>query len=142
MAKKLGADVLINTKQEDLCEAVLAATDGSGADVVIDYTGNVMLIESAFGCLKKGGRFTMVGLPSKKLSLDLTNAVIYKEANINGVTGRRMYETWYQCTEILKKGTFSLDDVIGGEYRLEDYEQAFADIAAGKPGKMLFRFEA
>lgn len=142
MAKKLGADVLINTKQEDLCEAVLAATDGSGADVVIDYTGNVMLIESAFACLKKGGRFTMVGLPSKKLSLDLTNAVIYKEANINGVTGRRMYETWYQCTEILKKGTFSLDDVIGGEYRLEDYEQAFADIAAGKPGKMLFRFEA
>ena len=31
-----------------------------------------------------------------------------------------------------------MDDVIGGVYRLEDYEKAFADIAAGLPGKMLF----
>lgn len=141
MAKKLGADVCINTKEEDAVDAILRETEGRGADVIIDYTGNVGLIESAFGALKKGGRFTMVGLPSKKLSLDLTNAVIYKEARINGCTGRLMYETWYQCTALLKKDVFSLDDVIGGVYRLEDYQQAFADIQAGKPGKMLFRLD-
>ena len=83
----------------------------------------------------------MVGLPSKKLSLDLTNAVIYKEAKINGVTGRLMYETWYQCAALLKKDSYHLDDVIGGVYRLEEFEKAFADIADGKPGKMLFCFE-
>lgn len=138
MAAKLGADVCINTREEDLIRTVRRETDGRGADVIIDYTGNVRLIEEAFAALKKGGRFTMVGLPNDKLSLDLTNAVIYKEAQINGVTGRKMYETWYQCTDILKKGVFSLDDVVGGEYRLEEYEQAFEDIRSGKPGKMLF----
>lgn len=141
MAKKLGADVCVNTKEQDLKRIVMDKTEGRGADVIIDYTGNAFLIEQAFDFLKKSGRFTMVGLPNKKLSLDLTNAVIYKEANINGVTGRIMYETWYQCTRILKTGIFSLDDVIGGEYDIEDYEQAFADIENGKPGKMLLRFQ-
>ena len=141
MAKILGADVCINSKNENFIDVVLQATDGQGADVIIDYTGAAGLIESAFRALKKGGRFTLVGLPSQKLSLDLTNAVIYKEARINGCTGRLMYETWFQCTEILKKGKFTMDDVIGGVYRLEDYEKAFADIAAGRPGKMLFELE-
>ena len=138
MAKKVGADICVNTRTDDLVGTVLALTDGCGADVIIDYSAHVGLIEEAFGCLKKGGRFTLVGLPSKKLSLDLTQAVIYKEARINGVTGRRMYETWFQCTDILKKQAFTLEDVVGGEYRLQDFEKAFSDIAAGKPGKMLF----
>lgn len=141
MAEKLGADVLIGTKKDDLVATILKETDGMGADVIIDYTGSVGLIETAFEALKKGGRFTMVGLPSKKLSLDLTNAVIYKEARINGCTGRLMYQTWYQCTDILKKGVFSLDDVIGGEYRLEDFGKAFEDIQNGAPGKMLFTLD-
>ena len=135
-AKKLGATACINTKEQDLVDTVLALTHGRGADVIIDYTGSVQLIETAFSALKKGGRFTMVGLPNRKLTLDLTNAVIYKEANINGVTGRRMYETWHQCARILEKGAFSLDDVIGGVYPLENFEQAFTDIINGKPGKM------
>lgn len=141
MAKKCGADVCINTKKEDFIQTILRETGGRGADVIIDYTGAVGLIESAFQALRKGGRFTFVGLPNNKLSLDLTNAVIYKEAQMNGVTGRRMYETWFQCTEILKKGKFTLDDVIGGIYKLEDYKKAFSDIVAGKPGKMLFDLE-
>lgn len=138
MAKKLGADVLINTLEEDLIKRVLHETDGKGADIVIDYTGNVKLIETSFNCLSKGGRFTFVGLPNDKLSIDLTNAVIYKEANINGVTGRKMYETWWQCEALLKTGEIDLSDVIGGEYTLEAFEKAFEDIKKGKPGKFIF----
>lgn len=137
MAKKMGARRLVNTCMEDPVEAILDWTDGRGADVILDFTGNVSLIESAFRALCKNGRFTLVGLPSQKLSLDLTNAVIYKEANINGVTGRKMYETWYQCSRILEKGDMDLDSVIGGVYDMKDYSRAFADIIAGKPGKML-----
>lgn len=137
MAKSLGADLTVNTRSELLKECVMRWTDGRGADVIIDYTGHVGLIEEAFDSLCKGGRFTFVGLPSRKLSLDLTSAVIYKEARINGVTGRLMYDTWYTCEKILKKHVFNLDTVIGGVYDMKDFEKAFADIAAGAPGKML-----
>ncbi|MDO5111146.1 MAG: alcohol dehydrogenase catalytic domain-containing protein [Clostridia bacterium] len=141
MAKKVGANICINTKTQDFIDVILKETNGQGADVIVDYTGAVGLIEVAFKALKKGGRFTFVGLPNKKLSLDLTSAVIYKEARMNGVTGRLMYKTWYQCMDILRQGTFTLDDVIGGIYGLEDYEKAFQDIRSGIPGKMLFDLE-
>lgn len=137
MAAAMGADVLLNTREEGWKEKVLQETGGRGADVVIDYTGNSRLIEEAFPVLAKGGRFTLVGLPSHKLELDLTNQVIYKEANINGVTGRRMYETWYQCVSLLQSGKCDIRRIIGGEYPLEEFEQAFADLESGKPGKML-----
>lgn len=137
LARKMGADVTVNTKERDLVAAIMDWTDGRGADVIVDYTGHVGLIESAFEGLRKGGRFTFAGLPSKKLSLDLTNAVIYREAQMNGVTGRLMYKTWYQCEALLQSPRVNFDHVIGGVYDLGDYEQAFADIFAGKPGKML-----
>ncbi|MGM9552919.1 MAG: L-threonine 3-dehydrogenase [Faecousia sp.] len=137
LAKKMGASVTVNTQKENLLDAIAAWTDGRGADVIVDYTGNVGLIEQAFDGLRKGGRFTFAGLPNKKLSLDLTNAVIYREAQMNGVTGRLMYETWYQCEELLKSPLVDFDDVIGGVYDMADYEQAFSALFAGKPGKML-----
>lgn len=137
LAKKLGADVTVNTLQQNLVEEILRWTDGRGADVIVDYTGHVGLIESAFDGLRKGGRFTLAGLPSKKLSLDLTNAVIYREARINGVTGREMYRTWYQCEELLKSASVDFGSVVGGVYDLADYEAAFEALFAGKPGKML-----
>ena len=137
MARRMGASVTVNTRSPDLVSEVMAWTEGRGADVIVDYTGHTGLIETAFDALRKGGRFTFAGLPSKKLSLDLTNAVIYKEANLNGITGRLMYKTWYQCEAILAVGGVNLDDATGGIYDMCDYEQAFADIASGKPGKML-----
>lgn len=137
LAREMGANVTVNTKEQDLVEAIMDWTNGRGADVIIDYTGHIGLIEAAFEGLCKGGRFTFVGLPSKKLTLDLTNAVIYKEAQMNGVTGRLMYKTWYQCESLLQNPRVDFDRVIGGVYDLKDYEKAFEEIFAGKPGKML-----
>lgn len=39
MAKELGAEVTINYKKEDFAERVLEATDGKGADVILDFVG-------------------------------------------------------------------------------------------------------
>lgn len=137
LAEEMGADVTVNTQKQDLIEEIMKWTDGRGADVIVDFTGHVGLIESTFAALRKGGRFTLVGLPAKKLSLDLTNAVIYREARINGVTGRLMWQTWYQCEALLKNPSMNIDRVVGGVYDLADFEQAFAALFAGKPGKML-----
>ncbi len=79
----------------------------------------------------------LVGLPNGETPLDLANLVIYKEATVIGVTGREMYKTWEQCEEVLKSPLYNADAAIGGIYKLEDYEEAFKDIFAGKPGKMI-----
>jgi threonine 3-dehydrogenase len=133
----MGADVTFNATKEDVVNEIKQATGGRGVDVVVDFSGNAKAIQEGFTILRKGGRFTMVGLPDGAVALDLTDAIIYKELTVLGVTGRLMYETWWQCNDLLKSGKIDIKPVIGGVYPLKDYELAFDALQKGAPGKML-----
>lgn len=137
VAKTMGADVTFNGARDDVVNEIKKATGGQGVDVVVDFSGNTRAIQEGFTVLRKGGRFTLVGLPDGAVSLDLTDAIIYKEATVLGVTGRLMYKTWWQCNDLLKSGKIDIEPVIGGVYPLKDYEQAFEALQNGAPGKML-----
>jgi threonine 3-dehydrogenase len=137
IALKMGADFIINAKQTDAAAKIINYFDKVGADVVIDYTGSPAGIKTQFKALRKGGRMVLVGLPSEDVTLDLTGDIIYKEATVIGVTGRLMYQTWEECAQLLNSPGFTLEPVVGGIYALKDFEDAFAAITGGKPGKML-----
>lgn len=136
VAEKMGADVILNSAKTDAPAQIVKLTDG-GADVAIDYTGVVPAIKSMFRMITNGGRIVLVGLPNNPIELDLTSDIIYKEATVIGSTGRLMYKTWEQCIALIESGKFHMEPVISGKYALRDFEQAFAAIRAGKPGKMI-----
>lgn len=135
-AAEMGADAVLNSAKVNAPAEVLKLTDG-GADVALDYTGVVPAIKSMFQMITNGARFVMVGLPNDRIELDLTSEIIYKEATVIGSTGRLMYKTWEQCIDLINSGRFNIQPVIAGQYALRDFEQAFAAIKAGKPGKMI-----
>lgn len=137
VAREVGADFVVNSGSQDPVDIVMRETNGQGADVVIDYTGSGPAVQSGFRMLQRGGRFTFVGLFNKPLSLDVNDNIIYKEARINGVTGRLMYKTWYDCERLLLSGKVDAKRIIGKRFAMADFEQAFAAIAAGEPGKIL-----
>lgn len=124
MAKKVGADVVINSKTQKDLDIVLSETNGRGADVVIDYTGNKFAIKAGFQLVRKGGTMVLVGLTSGDTPLDLTSDIIYREATVYGVTGRLMYQTWEECNEMLENG-FDLAPLMSGPFALKDFEKAF-----------------
>jgi len=137
-AKKMGADVVINSKTEDINKIIRMATNGRGADVVVDYTGNASAIREGFKALKLGGRFTLVGLANGDIPIDINNAIVYKEARVNGTTGRLMYKTWYQCMELLARSDkFNIEPIIGGVYPMAKFDDAFQALAEGAVGKMI-----
>ena len=136
-AKAMGADDVVNSGREDVVEAVRRLTGGSGADAAIDITGNGQAIETGLKALRKAGILVSVGLPNGKVVLDLTEDIIYREIVYTGVSGRRMFETWEDCMQILRTPGFSLEPVIGGIYKLEAFEDALAAIRSGVPGKMI-----
>src|SRR5579863_4257518 len=81
--RKLGADVAINYKSGPFVEAVRAATDGRGVDVILDSIGGAYLagnIES----LAQGGRLVLIGLMNgTRAELDLA-AVLRRHLKIFG----------------------------------------------------------
>lgn len=137
VARQMGADVTLNSRHDNVIEKILQATEGQGVDIAVDFSGNGNAIKEGFAILRKGGRFILVGLPNEPVTLNLTDDIIYKEATVQGVTGRLMYKTWWQCNEVLKSGKIDLSPVIGGKYPLKDYEQAFDALKNGATGKML-----
>ena len=136
-ALAVGADVVINSKEQDIAQIVREHNYGQGADVVIDYTGNQYAIAGGFAALKKGGRFTFVGLGNGKIALDVNNDIIYKEAQVNGVTGREMYKTWFDCERLIRSGRVDVQKIIGGRFKFSEFARAFETIKSGAPGKML-----
>jgi len=56
----LGMDLGINYRTENFADAVLAATDGEGANVIVDHVGGVWLKDN-LRCMAVGGRLISVG---------------------------------------------------------------------------------
>lgn len=129
--------ILVNPGEQDPVQAILAATDGRGVDVVIELTGNARATQQAFKVLRKGGRISLVGLPSSPIALDLVEDVIYKEAKVFGTTGRVMWDTWWQMDALLKAGRLDPLPVITHRFPLDQIHQAMALAKSGQAGKIV-----
>jgi threonine 3-dehydrogenase len=129
--------ILVNSGEQDPVQTILAATDGRGVDVVIELTGNAKATQQAFKVLRKGGRISLVGLPSNPIALDLVEDIIYKEAKVFGTTGRVMWDTWWQMDALLKAGRLNPLPVITHRLPLEQIGEAMALAKSGQAGKIL-----
>jgi len=137
MAKKMGADVVINPAAEDAVKRILSETGGTGADALLEMSGNPIAIQQGFKALRAGGRASLLGIPTENVPLDLVNDVIFKGATVQGIYGRRMYETWVQMTALLKAGQLNLEPLFGERTALEKFEGAFSKLQNGLAGKIL-----
>jgi threonine 3-dehydrogenase len=137
MAKKMGADVVLNPAKEDAVGKILAETGGTGVDALLEMSGNPTAIQQGFKVLRAGGRASLLGIPTETVPLDLVNDVIFKGATVQGIYGRRMYETWVQMTSLLKAGRLNLEPLFGERTSLDKFENAFSLLQGGLAGKIL-----
>ena len=137
MAKKMGADVVLNPATENAVASILTATNGTGVDALLEMSGNPTAIQQGFKALRAGGRASLLGIPTENVPLDLVNDVIFKGATVQGIYGRRMYETWVQMTALLKAGRLNLEPLFGDREPLEKFENAFRKLQGGLAGKIL-----
>ena len=137
LAAKMGADVLVDPKAEDPVEVVLRETDGTGAEVVLEMSGNARAIDQGTRMLARGGRMSLLGLPDRPVTLDLNDQVIFKEARLLGITGREMFRTWQQTTTLLSTGRVDVTPVITDRFTLDRFEEAFATMASGHSAKII-----
>ena len=137
MAKKMGADLVINPAETDSVARIKAETGGTGVDVLLEMSGNPAAIQQGFRALRAGGRASLLGIPTESVPLDLVNDVIFKGATVQGIYGRRMYGTWVQMTALLKAGRLNLEPLFGERTPMAKFENAFALLQGGLAGKIL-----
>lgn len=68
LAKRLGADAVINTLEKDYMEQALALTDGKGYGFVYETAGNTVTMHMAFELAGNKAGVCFIGTPTKELS--------------------------------------------------------------------------
>lgn len=76
VAGRLGASHLIDASDEDAAAAIRRATEGRGADVVVETSGTPQGLEAAMRAVSRGGHIRLVGLHRDPSPLDLTRLVL------------------------------------------------------------------
>ncbi|MBM7169756.1 alcohol dehydrogenase catalytic domain-containing protein [Streptomyces sp. G44] len=74
--RRAGAELLVDASREDAAAAIRAATDGIGADVVIEASGATAGLRTAMDAVCRGGHIRLVGLHRDPSPLDLTRLVL------------------------------------------------------------------
>jgi threonine 3-dehydrogenase len=80
---------------------------------------------------------SLLGIPSKPVELNLAEEVIFKGATVQGINGRRMYQTWYQMTALLKANKLDLHPVITNRIAMKDFASAMELLKTGEASKIL-----
>ncbi|RCW82525.1 L-threonine 3-dehydrogenase [Halanaerobium sp. DL-01] len=139
IALEMGADKVVNPLEEDLTDIIYERTDGIGVDFVAEMSGNEHALNEALKLITAGGEMGLLGLPDDNVSLDLTNGVIFKGITLVGVTGRKMFNTWYTASRLLKEERIDLDPLITHIFPLEEFKKGMELMESGNCGKIILK---
>ncbi len=142
LAKKVGADYTYKAA-DDVLGDVLDKTNGKGADVVLEMSGNSKAIEPGLDLLRTGGDLILLGVYADPVTLDFSKKVIFKYATIKGINGRRMYDDWYRMRGLLKNPGIQKDmeTIITHRFKFDDFMEAMDTMRSGQSGKVVLTFD-
>ena len=87
IGKTLGADVVINARNEDLSARVMEETDGKGADFVLETSGNGDAVNDCVYLARYGGRVAYIGFYERDDKSFPIETVVSRELTVCGVMG-------------------------------------------------------
>jgi threonine 3-dehydrogenase len=135
MAEKMGADLVMDAR-DDVAARLKSETDGNGVDIVLEMSGSAAALHQGLAAVTNGGRVSLLGTHAVPATLDLSQEVIFKGIRIYGITGRRLWDTWYRTTALLEEG-LDIKPIITHRLPLADYAKAFDLVASGHAGKIV-----
>lgn len=136
LAKKLGADITINTQEEELSDIVEASTAGYGVDKIYDASGSIQAVNASLPLMKKGGEFIQVGLFKEKFNALDIESTIQREIKYVGSRSQNPFD-WPIAIHLLAKGAIHVDEMITKIYSLEEWRLAFEKVMEGNEIKVL-----
>jgi L-iditol 2-dehydrogenase len=122
IAKKLGAEKLINPLQSNLPDAILQETEGKGASVTLEAVGYAKTFADAVSITRMGGHVVAVGNLEKKAEFDLQQLVA-KEHTFTGSYASS--GEFRDCIGLVASGKINVEPLISDVLPLKDGPDAF-----------------
>ena len=134
LAKQLGATDVINASEIDPVAAVMEMTSG-GVPYAFEALGLKSTAEQAFAMLRPGGLATILGMFKPGMKLELESSSFIKDRRIQGSSmGSNQFRVDIpNILEYYMQGRLKLDLLITSRIRLEQVNEAFANLQAGAP---------
>lgn len=138
LARRLGPVTTVNVAKDCLSEAVLGLTEGWGADVVYECSGNERAAAQVFEPLSPGGTVVFVGIPLEPVPYDVSAAQV-REARIENVF--RYAHVYPRCVAMLASGTIDVAPLITRTFPFAESVAAFELAAKAPPGEVKMQIE-
>jgi threonine 3-dehydrogenase len=140
LATQLGADVVINAADCDVEQAV-RDLHPDGVDVTLEMSGASSAVRSAFRITRRGGRVSLMGIPSRPVELDIAEDLVMRGLEIRCIVGRRLYGTWATMSALLGSGRLDIRPVITHVMHWSRFAEGMDLMARGMCGKVVLEMD-
>ena len=128
IAKENGADVAVNSKNEDPVKAIMELTGNLGADAVIDFVNGSKTVETDMQILRRRARVVLVGLFGGALQLNLVSMPTRAYKLIGSYTGSMT--DMIELVSLAERGV--IKPVISNKFKLNQATEALTMLKQGK----------
>jgi S-(hydroxymethyl)glutathione dehydrogenase / alcohol dehydrogenase len=142
-ARSFGATDCVDASQADAVAAIKDLTGGRGADFTFEAIGRKDSIEQAYAAARRGGTCVVIGLGSRQESVSLNTFLLpIQEKRLLGCWygGADVHRDFPRLLSLYKAGALKLDELVTRTYALEEVNEAFADMTAGRNARGLIVF--
>ena len=134
IAEQLGADRVVNVRDESVVSVVRECTGDRGIDVGIEASGTEDGFRAVFEALAKGADFRLIAAPAGPIPVDFTYWLL-KCPTIYNIHGRRIWKTWSQAMPLIYEGKVSLHPLVSHVLPIAEVPRAFELILQGEAVK-------
>lgn len=135
IAKQMGAHAVVNLAHDKLEDAMREQGMVEGFDVGLEMSGNGAALNQLLKSMRNGGKVALLGIAGPGTVIDW-NDVIFKGLTLQGIYGRKMYETWYKLMAMIEAG-LDLSPIITHRFHYTEYEKGFEAMNSGHSGKVI-----
>jgi L-iditol 2-dehydrogenase len=131
-AKKFGADVVVNSKREDLNETVKNETDGRGVDLAVVTAPSLEAYKAGIAVCRKGGKLCVFAptTPGKHLEIS-PKELFFSELQIIPSYSTSHLET-RAALRLIESGKIRIEELITHRFKLEETAKAFTTALEGR----------
>lgn len=135
MAKKMGADLVVDFSRVDPVDEIMKITDGRGVDVAIEALGSQATFEAALRVLRPGGVLSSLGVYSGDLTIPLSafSAGLGDNKIVTSLCPGGK-ERMRRLMSVIESGRVDLGAMVTHRFKLDDIEKAYDLFANQRDG--------